>query len=79
IVDPLAFGLGAESVIDSRALESDGPNNSSDSTCFISTAAWRLENGQLSKLRWREVWILGLSTFLVLVLTVYFSRKIEIK
>jgi hypothetical protein len=79
IVDPLAFGLGAESVIDSRALESDGPNNSSDSTCFISTAACRPENGQLSKLRWREVWILGLSTFLVLVLTVYFSRKIEIK
>jgi hypothetical protein len=74
IVDPLAFGLSAEPDADSRAVESDGHNNSSDNACFISTAACRPENGQSSKLMWREILALGLSSFLILVLTVYFIR-----
>jgi hypothetical protein len=79
IVDPLAFGLSAESGTGSRALESDSHNTSSDSTCFISTAACRPGLGQSTKLRWREVGIPGLSVLFVLVLMMYFRRKIEIK
>jgi hypothetical protein len=74
IVDPLAFGMSAGPEADSRAVESDGHNNSSGNACFISTAACRPENGQLSNLMWREILALGFSTFLVLVLTVCFIR-----
>jgi hypothetical protein len=74
IVDPLAFGTSAGSGAGSRAVGSDSHDNASDNACFISTAIYRPENGQSSKLRWREVWVLGLATFLVLVLTVYFIR-----
>lgn len=79
IVDPLAFGTDAESSADSRALEFDGHNNSSDNSCFISTAACRPGNGQSSKLRWREIWLPGLSIFLVPVLMMYLEEKPEIK
>jgi len=74
IVDPLAFGLSAESGADSRAMESDGHNNSSDNACFISLAACRPENGQSSKLLWREIGVLGLSIFLVLMVFVYLGK-----
>jgi hypothetical protein len=75
IVDPLAFGLSAESGAGSRALKSDGHNNSSDSTCFISTAACRPGYGQSTKLRWREILALGLSILFILGLMVYFSGE----
>jgi len=74
IVDPLAFGMSAESGAGSRAEESDGHNNSSNNACFISTAACRPGNGQSSKLRWREIWIPGLSIFLVLMVFVYLGK-----
>jgi hypothetical protein len=74
IVDPLAFGMSAESGSGSRAVESDGHNNSSDNACFISTVAPRPDSWQSSKLLWCDIRVLGLAIFLVLVLFVYLGK-----
>ncbi len=74
IVDPLAFGMNAESDADSRAVESDSHSNSSSSSCFISSAACRQDSKQSSKPLGWEMGVLGFSTLLVLVLSVYLSR-----
>ncbi len=70
IVDPLAFGLSA----DGRGVGSGGPTNSTGSSCFISTAACRPDNGQSSKLLWHAIGVLELSLFLVLMFLVYFRK-----
>jgi hypothetical protein len=70
IVDPLAFGLSAAG----RGLGSGGPTNSTDDSCFISTAACRPDNGQPSKLLRHEIGVLGLSIFSVLMFLVYFRN-----
>ena len=74
IVDPLAFGLSAESGADSRTVGSGDHTNSIDNSCFISSTACCPGSGQSSKLRWREIWIPGLSIFLVFVLFVYIDK-----
>ena len=77
IVDPLAFGLDAESDLDSQAVtHSDGGGSANGNkffpnSCFISTAASRSDNGYPSKLLKHEVWVLALTAFLVLMLAVY--------
>ena len=63
IVDPLAFGLDAESdldglaVSDSEAAGSGDGNNFVENSCFIATAASRSGHGQSSKLKGHEVWV----------------------
>jgi hypothetical protein len=74
IVDPLAFGLSAESDADSHAVSSSDALGSGDSSCFISTAASRPDNGQSLKLQRHEIKLMGLSIFLVFMLLVYFGK-----
>jgi hypothetical protein len=74
IVDPLAFGLSAESDADSLAVSDSDAVGSGDNSCFISTAASRPDNGQPPKLLWHEIRVLGLSIFLVLMLFVYLGK-----
>ena len=74
IVDPLAFGLSAESDADSLAVSDSDAVGSGDNSCFISTAASRPDNGQPSKLLWHEIRVLGLPIFLVLMLFVYLGK-----
>jgi len=71
IVDPLAFGMSAAPDLDSRVAGSGDHTNSSDNSCFISTAASGPDNGQSSELIWHEIRLLGLSILLVLMVFVY--------
>ena len=75
IVDPLAFGLSAESDADSLAVSSSDAMGSGDSSsCFISTAASRPDNRQALKLQRHDVRVLGWSIFLVFMMFVYFGK-----
>jgi hypothetical protein len=80
IVDPLAFGLDAESDLDNTAASnsevagSDSANSSGENSCFISTVTSKTGNRQSSDLSWREVLFFGSAILWFLLLYVYLEK-----
>jgi hypothetical protein len=70
IVDPLAFGMSADSDPDSRAAGSGDHTNSSDNSCFISTAASGPDNRH-PLVQWPIIEGIELSILIVLMLLAY--------
>jgi hypothetical protein len=77
IVDPLAFGLSAESDADSHAVSSSDALGSGDSSCFISTAASRPDNGQ-ALVQWPIIEGIELSILFILMSWAY-RRQVAFK
>lgn len=82
IVDPLAFGLGAESELGSQAAtnsEGGGSGNSNKylpNSCFISSVTWQLDNNSSFILKPVPV-VIELSILLILMVVAHRSRRAD--